>query len=108
MAFIMWLMPAMVLILFAIVMNEIMKLANRPGLGKRIHCPVCGRSMGQVYSHWSYHFPFAIWVVTSRYNLPRDTVKRYLCPEKHTQAWYIPNLGDLECDVLVTKHFRMM
>jgi hypothetical protein len=100
------LMPAVVLILFAIAMNEIMRLANRPGMGKNIRCQVCGRSMKQVQTHWAYHFPFAIWVVTSRYNLPQSRVQRYLCPERHTQAWYVPGLGDLECDVLVTKRFR--
>ena len=101
------LMPAVVLFLFAIVLNETLKLAARSGHGKDIHCQVCGRSMRQVQTHWSYQFPFVIWVVTSRFNLSRDTVQRYLCPEKHTQAWYIPTLGGLECDVLVTKHFRL-
>ena len=99
------LMPAIVMILFAIAMNEIMKLANRSGQGKDIRCRVCGRSMEQVHTHWSYHFPFEIWIVTSRYNLSPNTVKRYLCPEKHTQAWYVPNSGDRKCDVLVTKDF---
>ncbi len=99
------LMPAVVLFLFAIVMNEIMKLANRPGYGKDIRCRVCGRSMERVRTHWSYQFPFVISVVINRQNLTPNTVQRYLCPEKHTQAWYVPNLGDLKCDVLVTKDF---
>jgi hypothetical protein len=97
--------PAVVLILFAIAINEIMKPTNQPGYGKDIHCRVCGRSMKQAQTHWAYQFPFAIRVVTSRYNLPQSTVVRYLCPEKHTQAWYLPNLGDLKFDVLVTKDF---
>jgi hypothetical protein len=101
------LMPAVVLFLFAIVMNEFMKLANRPGNGKDIRCRVCGCSMERVRTHWSYQFPFAIWVVTNKYNLAPNAVQRFLCPRKHTQAWYVPNLGDLECDVLVTKHFWM-
>jgi hypothetical protein len=105
MAIILALMPAVVLILFAIVMNEILTSTSRYRVGRRIHCRVCGRSMEQVHTHWSYQFPFEIWVVTSRYNLAPSTVKRYLCPEKHTQAWYIPNLGDRKCDVLVTKDF---
>jgi hypothetical protein len=94
---------AVICVLLAIGLNEFTKWANRPRYGKDIRCRVCGRSMMQVHSHWAYRHPFAIWVVTSRYNLAPDTVKRYLCPERHTQAWYVPNLGDQKCDVLVTK-----
>jgi hypothetical protein len=94
---------AVIFIMLAIWLKEITKWANRPRYGKDIRCRVCGRSMRQVHAHWAYHYPFAIWIVTSRYNLRPDTVKRYLCPERHTQAWYVPNLGDQKCDVLVTK-----
>jgi len=94
-----------VMILFAMMLNTIMMLANRPGNGKYFHCRVCGRSMERAGTHWSYQYPFEIWVVTNKYNLPPSTVQRYLCPEKHTQAWYVPNLGNRKCDVLVTKDF---
>lgn len=95
------------LLSFAIVLNEIMKKASQHQEGKSICCRVCGRSMGQVPIHWSYQLPFEIWAVVAKYNLSPNTVKRFLCPEKHTQAWYVPTLGDRRCDVLVTKDLKV-
>ncbi len=100
------LMPSVILILFAIGLNEIMKMASQPRVGGDFHCQVCGRSMRPVQSHWAYRHPFEVWVITSRYNLPPSTVQRYLCPEKHTQAWYVPNLGDRKGSVLVTRNLQ--
>ena len=94
------------LILIAFLLNEIMKKARQPGKTKGFYCRVCGRLMEQVPIHWSYRLPFEVWAVVARYNLPPNTVKRYLCPEKHTQAWYVPSLGDRSCDILVTKDFK--
>jgi hypothetical protein len=95
------------LILFTILVNEMMKKANQPGKAQGFYCRVCGRLMEQVPTHWSYRFPFEVWVVVAKYNLPPNTVKRFLCPEKHTQAWYIPRSGERSCDVLVTKDFKI-
>ena len=105
MALMLMLMPAIMLFLFAIVVNELLKLASQTRNDTQFHCRKCGRRMEQVQTHWSYQFPFEIWVVTNKRNLPHNTVKRYMCPERHTQAWYVPVLGDWKCDVLVTKDF---
>ena len=94
------------LILLAFVLNEIMKKASQPGKADGIYCRVCGRLMEQVAIHWSYRLPFEVWSVVAKYNLPLQTVKRYLCPEKHTQAWYVPSSGDRSRDILVTKNFK--
>ena len=95
------------LILFTILVNEILKKASHPGKAKGIYCRTCGHLMEQVPIHWSYRLPFEVWAVVARYNLPPNTVKRFLCPEKHTQAWYVPSSGERSCDVLVTKNFKI-
>jgi hypothetical protein len=95
------------LILFTIFLNEFMKKASHSGRGFGIYCRTCGHSMEQVPIHWAYHFPNEIWMVVARYNLLPNAVKRFLCPYRHTQAWYIPRSGERSCDVLVTKNFKV-
>jgi hypothetical protein len=95
------------LILYAIVLKEIMKKATYSGRAKGVYRRTCGHLMEQVPIHWSYHMPFEVWAVVARYNLPPNTVRRFLCPDKHTQVWYVPSLGERSCDVLVTKDFKI-
>lgn len=96
------------LIWFAVVLNEIMKHANRPEYDSRnVRCRVCGVAMNKVSSHWAYRLPFEVWAVVAKYNLKSDVVHRYLCPDKHSQAWFIPRDGQRNADVLVMKDYRV-
>jgi hypothetical protein len=95
------------LILFTIFMNEILKKASRLVVagGRSIYCKVCGRSMMQTPINWSYRLPFEMWAVVAKYDLKLNAVSRYVCPDKHTQAWFLPSGGDRCCDVLVSKEY---
>jgi hypothetical protein len=85
-----------------------LKRASQHGHGgKFIYCRVCGRSMDQAPVHWAYRLPFEVWAVVARYNLKPDVVRRYLCPDRHSQAWFVPSSGERPCDVLVTKGYRV-
>ena len=93
---------------FAVALNEIMKHASRPEYDSRtIRCRVCGAAMNKVSLHWAYHLPFEVWAVVAKYNLKSDVVSRYLCPHKHSQAWFIPRDGQRNADVLVMKDYRV-
>ena len=94
------------LILWAFLLNEMMKKASQPGKAGCFFCRVCGQQMEQVAIHWSYRLPFEVWAVVAKYNLSLNTVKRYLCPGKHTKAWYVPSSGERNRDVLVTKNLK--
>lgn len=100
------LMSLVCLVLFTVLVNEVLKKASRlGGTGKGFYCQVCGRSMEQAPIHWSYRLPFEMWAVVAKYDLRPNAVRRYLCPDKHTQAWFLPRFGDRCCDVLVTKDY---
>jgi hypothetical protein len=66
-------------------------------------CRVCGKTMLQTRISWAYPLPFEIWAVVARYQLETAILSRYVCPDKHTQTWYIPGFGDRRCEVVVTK-----
>ncbi len=66
-------------------------------------CRVCGKAMQRSWISWSYPLPFEIWAVVAHYQLQTAILVRYVCPDKHTQAWYIPRFGDRQVEVLVTK-----
>ncbi len=91
------------LIELTVLVSELLKKlsgANRPG---KFVCRACGRQMQELPFNWATRLPFEVWATVARYNLKPQSVRRFICPQKHTISWYLPKFGERECEVLVSK-----
>lgn len=91
------------LIVLTVVVTELLNTVFRIKRSGLFKCRTCGEWMEELPYSWAYQPPFEVWVVLSRYNLKPQSVRRFLCPNKHTISWYLPCFGERECEVLVTK-----
>lgn len=91
------------LIGLTVAVNEgLKKLSDATGSGP-FKCRKCGAVMQELSFSWAVRLPFEVWATVARYNLKPQSVRRFLCPAKHTITWYLPQFGNQGCDVQVTK-----
>jgi hypothetical protein len=91
---------ALGLVLLVMLIN----LKPRPNSGLR--CRACGKLLVKARIDWHYQLPFEVWAVVARNQLNSSTLQRFVCPDWHTQTWYIPKHGDRQTEVWVTKTLK--